>query len=107
MISKKILLGDVDPNSDPLLYYRNKLKRMDNPVKIIGKRPTGPEDSQSLDFEDLSFGPKIGAGGYGEVYKGKWKYTDVAIKRVFKNQNEGDIDNFMKEIAILRQAQSF
>eukprot|EP01127_Copromyxa_protea_P020404 TRINITY_DN6833_c0_g1_i1.p1 TRINITY_DN6833_c0_g1~~TRINITY_DN6833_c0_g1_i1.p1 ORF type:complete len:525 (+),score=61.05 TRINITY_DN6833_c0_g1_i1:26-1600(+) len=89
VVSKKILGGDVDHNSDPLLYYRNQLSNMENSVKII-------------DFEDLTFGPKIGVGGYGEVYRGRWKHTDVGIKRVFKNeQSEGNVDNFMKEIAIL------
>lgn len=70
VFSKKILLGDLrNSDLDPLSFYRNQLSRMDNPVKIIN-------------FEDLSFGPKIGislppqtlksigAGGYGEVYKG-------------------------------------
>jgi len=36
------------------------------------------------------------------VYKGRWKHTDVAIKRVFKSEQTGEhVDEFIKEIAIL------
>lgn len=27
---------------------------------------------------------KIGVGGYGEVFRGRWKLLDVAIKRIFR-----------------------
>lgn len=34
-----------------------------------------------IDFQTLSFGKKIGSGAYGQVFKGKWHQTVVAIKQ--------------------------
>ena len=37
-----------------------------------------------IDYDDLEFGKTLGAGGFGAVYKGKWKSKDmvIAIKQV-------------------------
>lgn len=32
--------------------------------------------------EELKVGPRIGIGSYGEVHRGVWRYTDVAVKRL-------------------------
>uniref|UniRef100_A0A8H7Y9N2 Protein kinase domain-containing protein n=1 Tax=Psilocybe cubensis TaxID=181762 RepID=A0A8H7Y9N2_PSICU len=37
---------------------------------------------------DVEFGPLIGVGGFGRVYRGKWNHTDVALKVM---RNAGDI----------------
>jgi tRNA A-37 threonylcarbamoyl transferase component Bud32 len=47
---------------------------------------------------DLKFGSRIAEGANGVVYKGKWKKTDVAIKRI---KTKDDIDGFVQECAIL------
>jgi len=93
VLSDKMFEGDADmmqeAGTNTLLFYRHKLAQLDQRVK-------------NINFEDLYFGPKIGAGGYGEVYKGRWKHTDVAIKRVFKSEQSGEsVDEFIKEISIL------
>jgi LIM domain kinase 1 len=36
-----------------------------------------------IKYEDLEFGERIGKGNFGEVYKGTYLGTDVAIKRLF------------------------
>jgi len=36
-----------------------------------------------VNFEDLDFGERIGKGNFGEVYKGSYLGTDVAIKKLF------------------------
>ena len=35
-----------------------------------------------IDFQDLQFDKKLSEGGYGIVYKGRWKSTPVAIKQI-------------------------
>lgn len=37
----------------------------------------------NINYEDLTFGKRIGKGGFGSVYKGTHKKTVVAIKEVF------------------------
>jgi serine/threonine protein kinase len=35
-----------------------------------------------IEFEELKFEEKLSEGGYGIVYKGIWKQTQVAIKQI-------------------------
>jgi 5'-nucleotidase/UDP-sugar diphosphatase len=42
-----------------------------------------PEQREWLiDFEELEIGDLLGRGGYGEVYRGNWKGTGVAVKTI-------------------------
>jgi hypothetical protein len=36
-----------------------------------------------VNFDDLDLGERIGKGNFGEVYKGTYLGTDVAIKKLF------------------------
>lgn len=65
-------------------------------------RPLGPsmdvltvtKDSWwRIEYSQLEFDTKIGAGGYGVVYKGSWKGNTVAIKMLHKCHFEGNISN--------------
>ena len=31
-------------------------------------------------------GPRIGIGSFGEVYRGSWRHTDVAVKRLLEQE---------------------
>lgn len=35
-----------------------------------------------INYTDLILDRKISEGGYGIVYRGRWKYTTVAIKEI-------------------------
>lgn len=39
-------------------------------------------DEWEIGFEELELGSLLGYGGYGEVYKGRWRGTEVAIKTI-------------------------
>lgn len=60
-----------------------------------------------IDFEEIEFPnpmERIGFGGYGEVFKGHWRGTPVAVKRLLEQHlNQQGVRNFCSEIAILAQ----
>eukprot|EP00897_Mesotaenium_endlicherianum_P003675 jgi/Mesen1/3335/ME000191S02471 len=66
------------------------------------------EDVDAVDWEipwdDLALGEQIGQGSCGTVFHGLWHGSDVAIK-VFadKNVSVGMLDDFKKEVAIMRR----
>ena len=58
--------------------------------------------SWEIPFRRLERGKKIGAGGCGQVYCGRYGNRKVAIKELFATlMNPGDLDEFKKEAALL------
>lgn len=51
-------------------------------------------DEWELGPEELMLGPRIGIGSYGEVYRGSWRHTDVAVKRLL----EQDLSEHVMEV---------
>ena len=44
------------------------------------------EDVWEIAPEELLLGPRIGVGSFGEVYRGSWRHTDVAVKRLLEQE---------------------
>jgi len=60
----------------------------------------------AVDISEISFGRRLGAGAYGEVYEGEWRRSKVAIKKLL---HCGDVDekavrHFFCEMDILANA---
>ncbi|KAG7671439.1 hypothetical protein KSW81_003576 [Nannochloris sp. 'desiccata'] len=62
------------------------------------------DDGWEIDADELQLNNRIGIGSYGEVYRGQWRQTDVAIK-VFLEQDLGArlLSSFIKEVAIMKK----
>lgn len=61
-------------------------------------------DSWSIDFKSIVFGPRIGAGGFGEVYKAKYNNEIVAVKTLQKIEDDDPqavIAEFMVEMKLM------
>ena len=43
-------------------------------------------DEWEIKPEELKLGPRIGFGSFGEVYRGSWRYTDVAVKKLIDQE---------------------
>ena len=43
-------------------------------------------DEWEIKPEEIKLGPRIGIGSFGEVYRGTWRYTDVAVKRLLDQE---------------------
>ncbi|KAI3468131.1 hypothetical protein Pfo_024794 [Paulownia fortunei] len=53
-------------------------------------------------WEDLQIGERIGIGSYGEVYRGEWNGTEVAVKKFMKQDISGDaLAQFKCEVEIM------
>ncbi|EGG25012.1 non-receptor tyrosine kinase [Cavenderia fasciculata] len=64
---------------------------------------------QSKDFEigydELEFGELLGKGFFGEVKKGAWRETDVAIKVIYRDQfkSKTSFEMFQNEVSIFKK----
>jgi serine/threonine protein kinase len=57
-----------------------------------------------LDYAELEVGEQMGAGGYGIVYKGKWRGTEVAIKTMISKDITKDLERAFKEEVLVMTA---
>eukprot|EP01050_Picozoa_sp_SAG11_P006909 SAG11_NODE_558_length_8540_cov_3.877147_4_plen_84_part_00 len=62
-----------------------------------------------VDESQLTFKRRLGAGAFGEVYHGRWRGSDVAIKCMFKQggglgdaQQKELLDDFRNEVWLLQ-----
>jgi predicted Ser/Thr protein kinase len=53
-------------------------------------------------MNELEFGEQLGSGGNGQVFKGMWKGTDVAIKMMTADQVTREMErNFKEEVRVI------
>jgi mitogen-activated protein kinase kinase kinase 9 len=62
----------------------------------------GFKANYEINFSDLQFDRKLSEGGYGIVYRGRWKHTTVAIKEIKREIIEQDkLEEFKNECAVM------
>lgn len=62
----------------------------------------GDSKDWEIDIKDIEFGQRIGIGSYGEVYRGKWRGTEVAIKRFLEQKlSISTVRDFRLEVSLL------
>eukprot|EP00735_Rhodelphis_limneticus_P013193 TRINITY_DN6751_c0_g1::TRINITY_DN6751_c0_g1_i1::g.3057::m.3057 TRINITY_DN6751_c0_g1::TRINITY_DN6751_c0_g1_i1::g.3057 ORF type:complete len:380 (-),score=98.22,sp/Q9C9U5/SIS8_ARATH/41.18/2e-70,Pkinase_Tyr/PF07714.12/8.2e-66,Pkinase/PF00069.20/2.5e-60,APH/PF01636.18/3.4e+03,APH/PF01636.18/0.0021 TRINITY_DN6751_c0_g1_i1:100-1155(-) len=72
---------------------------------MVFKLPTSASSHLIL-FNELKMEQRIGIGGFGEVFKGVWRGTDVAIKKLLDQQATEDLlREFVSEISTLASVQ--
>ncbi|XP_051135037.1 serine/threonine-protein kinase EDR1 isoform X3 [Andrographis paniculata] len=71
-------------------------------LPIFQNKPLLPFEDWNIDFSELTVGTRIGIGFFGEVFRGIWNGTEVAIK-VFLEQDltAENMEDFCNEISIL------
>ncbi|XWS33041.1 hypothetical protein CRYUN_Cryun22dG0043600 [Craigia yunnanensis] len=70
--------------------------------QMFDDNPLLPYPEWNIDFSELTVGTRVGIGFFGEVFRGVWNGTDVAIK-VFLEQDltAENMEDFCNEISIL------
>jgi hypothetical protein len=54
--------------------------------------------------DEIVLGPRIGIGSFGEVYRGIWRQTDVAVKRLLDQEvSQQMLAEFRQEISIMKR----
>ena len=72
------------------------------PYSPVPKSPLSEIHKSWLVSEsELAFGSVLGSGSYGEVRRGKWRGTDVAIKTYFAQTDKANILDFESEVQML------
>ncbi|KAF3437192.1 hypothetical protein FNV43_RR19945 [Rhamnella rubrinervis] len=57
-----------------------------------------------IPWEDITLGERIGLGSYGEVYRGDWHGTEVAVKRFLDQDILGEsLEEFKSEVRIMKR----
>ncbi|XP_050227680.1 probable serine/threonine-protein kinase SIS8 isoform X2 [Mercurialis annua] len=86
--------------NDDLVSTWNKV--LESPM--FQRKPLLPFQEWNIDFSELTVGTRVGIGFFGEVFRGVWNGTDVAIK-VFLEQDltAENMEDFCNEISILSQ----
>ncbi|CAN1266861.1 Probable serine/threonine-protein kinase SIS8 [Linum perenne] len=57
-----------------------------------------------IPWEDITMGERIGLGSYGEVYRGEWHGTEVAVKRFLDQDISGEsLMEFKSEVEIMKR----
>ncbi|KAF7851145.1 hypothetical protein BT93_L4451 [Corymbia citriodora subsp. variegata] len=86
------------PRNNELFSTWNKVLES----QMFNNQPLLPYQEWNIDYAELTVGTRVGIGFFGEVFRGIWNGTDVAIK-VFLEQDltAENMEDFCNEISIL------
>lgn len=84
--------------SDEMVSTWNRI--LESPM--FQNKPLLPFQEWNIEYSELTVGTRVGIGFFGEVFRGSWNGTDVAIK-VFLEQDltAENMEDFCNEISIL------
>ncbi len=102
-----------ETGNKPLLSYLQKTLDIDLGISTTSSNPSFEFDINEplktgmilddfiIDHTTITLGKKLGEGGFGEVYLGKWNAQDVAVKKLHsKSLSEKSKEEFKSETKI-------
>ncbi|XP_078174471.1 putative serine/threonine-protein kinase SIS8 isoform X2 [Carex rostrata] len=99
--------GDVD--------HEKNMGVSEAPPERSSDKSTGTESTRSdvplddvaeleIQWEEIIIGERIGLGSFGEVYKGDWHGTEVAVKKFLHQDISSDaLEEFRSEVRIMKR----
>ncbi|CAL9180556.1 unnamed protein product [Musa hybrid cultivar] len=97
------------------IYMKEMASDSNQEMDRSSDKSTGTESTKSenalhdvVDFEiaweDIILGERIGLGSFGEVYRGDWHGTEVAVKRFLHQDISTDaLEEFISEVRIMKR----
>lgn len=68
-------------------------------LAVAWRRSRGQRDQWEIDPNELELEEHLGTGGYGEVYRAKWRGTEVAVKfLIMEDVNKEMERSFVEEV---------
>ncbi|XP_016443377.2 putative serine/threonine-protein kinase SIS8 isoform X1 [Nicotiana tabacum] len=114
--------GRVDGDADTAIYEHQRSGDQEHEAlgansegERISDRSSGNDSAKSdvtlddvadceIPWEDIALGERIGLGSYGEVYRGEWHGTEVAVKKFLDQDITGDsLEEFRSEVRIMKR----
>ena len=86
---KKRYLHELQQSGASKTTIKKKIRQYIAQAQAMGDNRTFTPNYE-INHNDLIFDRKISEGGYGIVYKGRWKHTVVAIKEIKREIIEQD-----------------
>uniref|UniRef100_A0A803NAD7 non-specific serine/threonine protein kinase n=1 Tax=Chenopodium quinoa TaxID=63459 RepID=A0A803NAD7_CHEQI len=75
----------------------------DSASSVRSEMPDDVSDCE-ISWEEITLGERIGLGSYGEVYRGDWRGTEVAVKRFLDQDIYGEsLEEFKSEVRIMKR----
>ena len=97
--------------------FKKKCKKLEEEISVLknqlsktmaekslgsGSSLAGIQGVTEINYSELQIGEEIGKGGFAIIYKGKWRGSDVAIKKLFDpNITEVQMEEVRNEIATM------
>uniref|UniRef100_A0A803N5Y8 non-specific serine/threonine protein kinase n=1 Tax=Chenopodium quinoa TaxID=63459 RepID=A0A803N5Y8_CHEQI len=75
----------------------------DSASSVRSEMPDDVSDCE-ISWDEITLGERIGLGSYGEVYRGDWRGTEVAVKRFLDQDIYGEsLEEFKSEVRIMKR----
>ncbi|RCV20969.1 hypothetical protein SETIT_4G101100v2 [Setaria italica] len=106
---------ETNHGQDNALKHEKDSVQEPHEAERVSDRSTGTESARSeitlddvaefeIQWEDLTLGERVGLGSFGEVYRGEWHGTEVAVKKFLQQDISSDaLEEFRTEFGIMRR----
>lgn len=106
---------EIDHGQENALEQGNGLVEVSQEAERISDKSIGTESVRSdiamddvaefeIQWEEITLGERVGLGSFGEVYRGEWHGTEVAVKKFLQQDISSDILEELKaEVRIMKR----
>ncbi|XP_052142440.1 probable serine/threonine-protein kinase SIS8 [Oryza glaberrima] len=106
---------EIDHGQDNTLDQEKDSAEVRQDAERTSDKSSGTESAKSeitlddvaefeIQWEEITIGERIGLGSFGEVYRGEWHGTEVAVKKFLQQDISSDaLEEFRTEVRIIKR----